>query len=98
VLSHADKKSRGVRASQKAGAHNGLSAVLYEDAAMSRAVAGGLPNSEAWKHGRVLQVGDSHFSIVYNPPTAEKVSWRTSCLASGVCVNRRRVLGNLDHF
>ena len=50
-----------------------LAIVLFEDETEQLPVNPDLPNLDAWRPGRVLQIGDARFSIVYNPPTAEKV-------------------------
>ena len=47
--------------------------MLYEDETQQQPVDPELPNLQAWRPGRVLQIGDARFSISYNPPTAEKV-------------------------
>ncbi len=47
--------------------------MLYEDAEQREPVSGSIPNAEAWQPGRILQVGETKFSLLYNPPIAEKV-------------------------
>ena len=49
--------------------------MLYEDETQQQPVDPELPNLQAWRPGRVLQIGDARFSITYNPPTAEKVPY-----------------------
>lgn len=47
--------------------------VLFEDETQRQPVDPDLSNMDAWRPGRVLQIGNSRFTITYNPPTAEKV-------------------------
>ena len=71
----ADKKQKRKKgqAQAKTNPEDELSVVLYEDETQQQPVDPELPNLQAWRPGRVLQIGDARFSITYNPPTAEKV-------------------------
>ena len=75
VLWGADKKQKRKKgqAQAKAKPEDELSVVLYEDETQQQPVDPEVPNLQAWRPGRVLQIGDAKFSITYNPPTAEKV-------------------------
>ena len=75
LLGVADKKQKRKKgqAQAKARPEDSLSVILYEDETQQEPVDPDLPNLHAWRPGRVLQIGDSKFSITYNPPTAEKV-------------------------
>ena len=71
----ADKKQKRKKgqAHSKAKPEDEVSVVLYEDETQQQPVDPELPNLQAWRPGRVLQIGDTRFSITYNPPTAERV-------------------------
>lgn len=66
------KRKKG-RVANEGVAEEALTVVLFEDEAEQLPVNPDMPNLDAWRPGRVLQIGESRFSIVYNPPTAEKV-------------------------
>ena len=66
------KRKKG-RVASGGNAVEALAIVLFEDETEQLPVNPDLPNLDAWRPGRVLQIGDARFSIVYNPPTAEKV-------------------------
>ena len=55
------------------GQSPGVAVALYAGSVGGEQVAGSVANADAWTPGRVLQVGDSCFSIAYNPPTVQKV-------------------------
>jgi hypothetical protein len=59
-----------------------LAVVLFEDERQLQPVNPDLQNVEAWRPGRVLQIGETTFSIIYNPPTAEKVQYSITALCS----------------
>ena len=75
VVTRTDKKQKRKkgRAATGGNAEEALAIVLFEDDTEQLLVNPDLPNLDAWRPGRVLQIGDTKFSIVYNPPTAEKV-------------------------
>ncbi|GAX76948.1 hypothetical protein CEUSTIGMA_g4395.t1 [Chlamydomonas eustigma] len=57
----------------EASSSNELPVALFHDAEQVRQVDVKTPNAEAWALGRVLKVGDQLFSVIYNPPTVDKV-------------------------
>lgn len=63
--------------------------ILYEDETQRQPVDPDLPNLHAWRPGRVLQIGDSRFSITYNPPTAEKVQTSKFLLSTQIVAVHR---------
>ena len=66
------KRKKG-RVADEGVAEEALTVVLFEDEAEQLPVNPDMPNLDAWRPGRGLQIGDSKFSVVYNPPTADKV-------------------------
>ena len=38
------------------------------------------PNEEAWKVARELQIGDQIYTVIYNPPTIDKVTCTSDVL------------------
>ena len=75
------KRKKG-RAATGGNAEEALAIILFEDDTEQLPVNPDLPNLDAWRPGRVLQIGDARFSIVYNPPTAEKVPPKPSQVLS----------------
>ena len=73
----ADKKQKRKKgqAQAKGTPEEALSVILFEDGTQRQPVDPDLPNLDAWRPGRVLQIGESRFLITYNPPTAEKVPY-----------------------
>lgn len=68
----ADKKHKRPK-EQRLEPDKELSVVLYKDAAAREAMPDDLPNADVWRDGRILRVGSSTYSVLYNPPTVEKV-------------------------
>ena len=91
-LGVADKKQKRKKgqAQAKAKPEDTLSVVLYEDETQRQPVDPDLPNLQAWRPGRVLQIGDSRFSITYNPPTADKVEIFSNACSQEMC-NAHRI-------
>lgn len=59
-------------------------------------VADSVPNSEAWREGAVLQVGDVRYSVLRNSPTFTLAELPVSMLAGyPVCPNLQVEFGNL---
>ena len=81
---HVDKKQKRKKghAAPKEKPEEALAVVLFEDESQLQPVNPDLQNLEAWRPGRVLQIGDTRFSITYNPPTAEKVQYSLTALCS----------------
>ena len=81
---HADKKQKRKKgqAAPKEKPEEALAVVLFEDERQLQPVNPDLQNLEAWRPGRVLQIGETRFSITYNPPTAEKVQFSLTALCS----------------
>ncbi|KAG1677548.1 hypothetical protein FOA52_014446 [Chlamydomonas sp. UWO 241] len=50
-----------------------LTITLYSDDAATIPVDPSVSNSDAWRSGRVLQAGDELMTVVYNPPTVDKI-------------------------
>ena len=86
-LGVADKKQKRKKgqAQAKSKPEDTLSVVLYEDETQRQPVDPDLPNLQAWRPGRVLQIGDSRFSITYNPPTADKVEALSKACSKETC-------------
>ena len=81
---HADKKQKRKKgqAAPKEKPEEALAVVLFEDERQLQPVNPDLQNLDAWRPGRVLQIGETIFSISYNPPTAEKVQYSLTALCS----------------
>lgn len=74
LVSATDRKQKRQKGQPKQqGEPPGVAVALFAGSIGGERVAGSVNNADAWRPGRVLQVGDSCFSIAYNPPTVQKV-------------------------
>ncbi len=50
-----------------------IAVALFSDVERTRPVSPSTPNAEAWRLGRLLQVGEQLFHVVFNPPMVDRV-------------------------